>query len=137
MLVNDHVCMQERYIKAVGVGILKVMAKMGISTLQSYKGAQIFEALGLADDVIDLCFPGTASRISGLTLSGLSREAVLAHEAAFGTGVRRRLLRFPEFSGVFGSSTDPSCCFSEFSVIACAYDDGVVHFLKSAILRES
>ena len=73
------------------MGILKVMAKMGISTLQSYKGAQIFEALGLARDVIDLCFPGTASRISGLSLAGLSREAVAAHEAAFGTGVRRRV----------------------------------------------
>ena len=46
---------QGKYIKAVGVGILKVMAKMGISTLQSYKGAQIFEALGLGADVIGTC----------------------------------------------------------------------------------
>ena len=50
----------------VANGMLKVMAKMGISTLQSYKGAQIFEALGLADDVVNLCFAGTASRIKGV-----------------------------------------------------------------------
>lgn len=76
--------MQGKYTNAVGVGILKVMAKMGISTLQSYKGAQIFEALGLASDVVDLCFPGTSSRIGGLSFAGVSREAVAGHEAAFG-----------------------------------------------------
>ena len=64
--------MQANYIKAIGVGILKVMAKMGISTLQSYKGAQIFEALGLGDDIVSLCFPGTSSRIGGLSLTALA-----------------------------------------------------------------
>ena len=56
------------YRKGVAKGMLKVMAKMGISTLQSYKGAQIFEAVGLHDEVIDRCFTGTASRIQGVEL---------------------------------------------------------------------
>ena len=56
------------YQKAVAKGMLKVMSKMGISTLQSYKGAQIFEAVGLNDEVIEKCFAGTASRIKGVGL---------------------------------------------------------------------
>ena len=55
-------------------GMLKIMAKMGISTLQSYKGAQIFEAIGLADDVIDRCFAGTASRVQGVGFDVLVEE---------------------------------------------------------------
>ena len=54
------------YASAVDRGISKVMAKMGISTMQSYKGAQIFEAVGLATEVIDRCFVGTASRVGGV-----------------------------------------------------------------------
>ena len=54
------------YRKAVAKGILKIMGKMGISTLQSYKGAQIFEALGLKDEIIAHCFSGTASRVQGV-----------------------------------------------------------------------
>ncbi|HEY5622531.1 MAG TPA: glutamate synthase central domain-containing protein, partial [Gammaproteobacteria bacterium] len=57
------------YRKGVAKGMLKVMAKMGISTLQSYKGAQIFEALGLADDVVSRCFAGTSSRLQGVRFS--------------------------------------------------------------------
>jgi glutamate synthase domain-containing protein 2 len=75
--------LQGRYIQAVGVGILKVMAKMGISTLQSYKGAQIFEALGLGADVISTCFPGTSSRIGGLDMIRLGRATITGHEQAF------------------------------------------------------
>ena len=56
----------KKYIYSVGVGILKVMAKMGISTLMSYKGAQIFEILGFSDDIVHACFKGTPSRISGV-----------------------------------------------------------------------
>jgi glutamate synthase (NADPH/NADH) large chain len=62
------------YRLAVAKGMLKVMAKMGISTLQSYKGAQIFEALGLADEVIDLCFGGTVSRLQGAGFDVLEQE---------------------------------------------------------------
>jgi len=65
----------ENYISAVDKGLLKVMSKMGISTLRSYRAAQIFEAVGLDASIIDRFFPGTASRIGGLTLPDLAREA--------------------------------------------------------------
>jgi len=71
------------YRKGVGKGILKVMAKMGISTLQSYKGAQIFEALGLKDEVIDLCFVGTASRIQGVSFDILAEETLRRHTLGY------------------------------------------------------
>jgi hypothetical protein len=69
--------------RAIGVGILKVMAKMGISTLASYKGAQIFEALGLATEVVDMCFKGTASRIGGVGFTQLAADAIALHDAAY------------------------------------------------------
>lgn len=64
-------------------GILKVMSKMGISTLQSYKGAQIFEALGVDDSVVDRCFTGTASRIKGMTFELIAQDAFAIHEKGF------------------------------------------------------
>ena len=66
-------------------GILKVMSKMGISTLQSYKGAQIFEALGVDNSVVDRCFTGTATRISGLTFELIAQDAFAFHEKGFPT----------------------------------------------------
>jgi glutamate synthase (NADPH/NADH) large chain len=71
------------YKKAVGKSMLKVMAKMGISTLQSYKGAQIFEAVGIADEIIDRCFVGTASRVQGVNFAVLFQEMKLRHEIGF------------------------------------------------------
>lgn len=71
------------YRKAVHKGVLKVLSKMGISTLQSYRGAQIFEALGLADDIIERCFTGTVSRIGGATLEDIKKETITRHEAAY------------------------------------------------------
>ncbi|KAI2641941.1 glutamate synthase [Xylaria nigripes] len=64
-------------------GILKVMSKMGISTLASYKGAQIFEALGIDDDVVERCFRGTASRIRGVTFQHIAEDAYRFHERGF------------------------------------------------------
>ncbi|MFP6672606.1 MAG: glutamate synthase-related protein, partial [Pirellulaceae bacterium] len=71
------------YRKGVAKGMLKVMAKMGISTLQSYKGAQIFEAVGLMDEVIDLSFIGTPSRVQGASLEVLSEEMQRRHRLAY------------------------------------------------------
>ena len=71
------------YRVGVAKGILKVMAKMGISTLQSYKGAQIFEAVGLNDDVIERCFAGTPSRIQGVDLETLAYEALRRHATGY------------------------------------------------------
>ncbi|EGI70214.1 PREDICTED: putative glutamate synthase [NADPH] isoform X2 [Acromyrmex echinatior] len=73
----------KNYADAMERGIAKVMAKMGISTLQSYKGAQIFEAVGLADEVIDKCFKGTHSRIGGVTFDILGKEAFQRHQMTY------------------------------------------------------
>ncbi|MEM9414383.1 MAG: glutamate synthase large subunit [Planctomycetota bacterium] len=71
------------FIKAINLGILKVMSKMGISTVASYRGAQIFEALGLGDDIIDRCFAGTASRLQGCTFDTLAQECNRRHNLAY------------------------------------------------------
>ena len=71
------------YIKAINKGLLKVFSKMGISTLQSYRGAQVFEAIGLNKALVERYFTGTASRIEGVGLDVLAREAVMKHELAF------------------------------------------------------
>ncbi|MFT4854369.1 MAG: glutamate synthase (NADPH/NADH) large chain, partial [Bacteroidia bacterium] len=71
------------YKKAVAKGMLKVMAKMGISTLQSYKGAQIFEAVGIADEIIDRCFVGTASRVQGVNFEVLFNEMQQRHQLGY------------------------------------------------------
>ncbi|MFA5370667.1 MAG: glutamate synthase-related protein [Sideroxydans sp.] len=74
----------KRFIKAINKGLLKVMSKMGISTYQSYCGAQIFEAVGLNSDFIERYFPGTATQIEGIGLQEVAEEAIRIHTAAFG-----------------------------------------------------
>ncbi|MEP0367160.1 MAG: glutamate synthase large subunit [Cyclobacteriaceae bacterium] len=73
----------DNFSKAVGAGLLKILSKMGISTLQSYQGAQIFECVGLGSEVISKCFKGTVSRIDGLTFEDLEKEALIKHHAGF------------------------------------------------------
>ena len=73
----------ENYKYSCDGGVLKVMSKMGISTLQSYKGAQIFEALGIDDTVVDRCFTGTATRIKGMTFELIAQDAFAFHEKGF------------------------------------------------------
>jgi glutamate synthase (ferredoxin) len=84
LLVNvDHKTACKNYIKAATKGVVKVASKIGISTLQSYRGAQIFEAIGLNQSVIDQYFTWTASRIEGADLAVIAREAILRHSHAF------------------------------------------------------
>ena len=75
---------QQNYIKAVGKGIRKVMSKMGISTYQSYCGAQIFDAVGLSSDFIEKYFTGTATTIEGVGLEQVAEESVRRHAQAYG-----------------------------------------------------
>ncbi len=79
----DESKIAKNYIKAIGKGLLKVMSKMGISTLQSYKGAQIFEAIGLDHTVINRCFAGTVSKIEGVGFPVLATEALRRHALGF------------------------------------------------------
>ena len=74
---------ETNFIKAINKGLLKTFSKMGISTLQSYRGAQVFEAVGLNQFLVDRYFPGTASRVEGVGLDVIAREAVMKHSYAF------------------------------------------------------
>ncbi|MFZ1058478.1 MAG: glutamate synthase large subunit, partial [Candidatus Rokuibacteriota bacterium] len=79
----DHAKATKNYIKALNKGVLKVISKMGISTIQSYRGAQIFEAIGLCKEFVDRYFTWTASRIGGVGLDVIAEEAILRHQHAF------------------------------------------------------
>ncbi|HSG89880.1 MAG TPA: glutamate synthase large subunit [Pseudomonadales bacterium] len=93
--INSDDDVVDAYRKGTAKGILKVMAKMGISTLQSYKGAQIFEAIGLDEDVIDLCFAGTTSRVAGANLGILAAEMERRHEIGYPARETTRLPLLP------------------------------------------
>ena len=82
-LTQDASLALKNYRKAVEKGILKILSKMGISTLQSYRGAQIFEALGLNEEVIERCFCGTVSRIGGIGFEMIAQETILRHHEAY------------------------------------------------------
>ena len=75
--------------KAINKGILKILSKMGISTLSSYRGAQIFEALGLNQEVVDRCFSGTVSRINGAGFDVIREEALARHREAFSEDLKQ------------------------------------------------
>ncbi len=91
---------QKNYIKAIGKGILKVMSKMGISTYQSYCGAQIFDAVGLSSEFIEQYFTGTATMIEGVGLIEVAEEAVRRHAAAYGDNpIYRNML---DVGGMYG-----------------------------------
>lgn len=75
----------KKYYKASHYGMQKVLAKMGISTLASYKGAQIFEAVGLSTEVMERCFAGTPSRVEGATFEALAGDALNLHDLGFPT----------------------------------------------------
>ncbi|MCL5674525.1 MAG: glutamate synthase large subunit [Candidatus Omnitrophica bacterium] len=79
----DFYSARKNYVKAVNKGLLKILSKMGISTLRSYKGAQIFEAVGLNSEVMERCFTGTPSRIEGAGFNEIEQETTLRHKQAF------------------------------------------------------
>lgn len=89
----------EHYRDAVGKGLLKIMSKMGISTLQSYQAAQIFECIGLSKQVINRCFKGTTSRLDGLSFDDLAEEALMNHRQAYAPD-GRKAKQLPE-GGIF------------------------------------
>lgn len=79
----DEKQLKKNFIKAINDGLLKVFSKMGISTLQSYQGAQIFEIIGINKTVVDRCFTGATSRIEGIGLDDIAKEALAKHVIAF------------------------------------------------------
>ena len=79
----DKIEIFNNYIKAINYGLLKIFSKMGISTIQSYQGAQIFEAVGINHKVIDKCFFRTVSRLGGLGFDEIAKEVLVRHKVAF------------------------------------------------------
>ena len=82
---------QDNYRKAVDAGLLKILSKMGISLVTSYRGAQIFEAIGIGPDLLDLAFRGTTSRLRGISLAELAQETIRFHQRAFPELTTKRL----------------------------------------------
>ncbi len=80
----------KNYIKAVEKGLLKVMSKIGISTQQSYRSAQIFEAIGLSSALVERCFTGTVSRVEGIGIDEVARETILRHGMAYSEQIKLR-----------------------------------------------
>ncbi|MDP9101664.1 MAG: glutamate synthase large subunit [Actinomycetota bacterium] len=89
------------YVKALGKGVLKVMSKMGISTIASYTGAQVFEALGLSQDLVDEYFTGTTSRLGGVGLDVLAEEVAARHRAAYPANAAERAHRTLDVGGEY------------------------------------
>jgi glutamate synthase (NADPH) large chain len=90
-----------KYIKAAGKGVLKVMSKMGISTIASYTGAQVFEALGLSQDLVDEYFTGTTSRLGGIGLEVVAEEVAARHRKAYPENPTERAHRTLEIGGEY------------------------------------
>jgi len=84
--------LKNNYRKAIGDGLLKIFSKMGISTLQSYHGAQIFEIIGLNKAVVNTCFTGAISRIDGIGFDEIAKEALIKHFNAFGRKLPQQIL---------------------------------------------
>ena len=89
------------YVKALGKGVLKVMSKMGISTIASYTGAQVFEALGLAQELVDEYFTGTTSRLGGIGLDVIAEETAARHRRAYPANPTERAHRTLEVGGEY------------------------------------
>ncbi|ASP37463.1 glutamate synthase large subunit [Bacterioplanes sanyensis] len=82
-LLGDPLKSHQNFRKAIRKGLMKVMSKMGISTIASYRGAQLFEAVGLSDDVVDICFRGVTSRIQGAGFEDFEQDLQLIHKHAW------------------------------------------------------
>ncbi|MFM8381981.1 MAG: glutamate synthase central domain-containing protein, partial [Actinomycetota bacterium] len=98
--VDSHEAVK-KYIKASGKGVLKVMSKMGVSTVASYTGAQIFEAIGLGHELVEEYFTGTVSRLGGIGLEELSAEVAARHAVAYPRNPEHRAHRKLELGGEY------------------------------------
>ena len=106
----DHRKAVNYYTKAVKKGVLKVMSKMGISTLQSYRGAQIFEAIGLNQQFVDTYFTNTPSRIGGIGLDEIAEEAIARHRHAFPEAAGRGRRIWTGADNINGARTGSTTC---------------------------
>jgi glutamate synthase domain-containing protein 2/glutamate synthase domain-containing protein 1/glutamate synthase domain-containing protein 3 len=118
---------QLRFQEAVEDGVLKIMSKMGISDVASYRGAQIFEAIGLSQEVVDLCLPGTRSPIGGIGFAELEAEALARHAAAYGEKPRLENPGYVKFrKGGEPHATSPE-------VVDALNETAAAHALRKAV----
>ncbi|SLN23323.1 glutamate synthase large subunit [Oceanibacterium hippocampi] len=120
--MDAKTCLQ-RYKKAVDQGLLKIMSKMGISVISSYRGGYNFEALGLSRAMVEDLFPGMPSRISGIGLNGIEKKVVDQHETAYREGV----VALP-VGGLYKSRANGE---------AHAFDGQLVHMLQHAVATDA
>ncbi len=114
----DHAKACSNFSKAATKGVIKVMSKMGISAVQSYHGAQVFEAVGLRQDVIDEYFTWTSSRIGGIGMEVIAQEIMMRHRAAFRHAARTAVRSAPAAS-TSGAATGRPICSVPRPSIAC------------------
>ena len=124
------------YIKACTKGVLKVMSKMGISTLQSYRGAQIFEAVGLDKTFVDRCFTWTASRIGGIGIDTVAEEVVRRHARAFAERGARTTSSTPAAS-TSGAATASTTCSIPRPSSSCSTPAAVTGRASTGTMRGS
>ena len=137
---------QGRFQAAVEAGVLKILSKMGISTVDSYRGAQIFEVVGLAPDVVDVCFTGSPNAVGGIAWRELGEDVLARHAAGWGDRVD---LSSPGFFRVrkggepHAKDKDTTQALNDLTLVQEKGDDGqdramlVAHLLQSAIRSES
>ncbi|HZT54358.1 MAG TPA: glutamate synthase-related protein, partial [Gaiellaceae bacterium] len=132
-LGGDHPSPEEaqaRFRQAIEDGVLKVMSKMGISDVASYCGAQLFDAIGLADEVVETCFAGTASAVGGLGFAEIEQDVLERHERAWGAGVRLENPGFVKFrKGGEPHATNPD-------VVEALHEVAAAHALRTAVRDE-
>ena len=88
----DYATAEKNYIKAICKGLFKVMSKMGISTIRSYRGAKIFEAIGLSEELSSTYFGGLNSNISGIRIDEIAKDAIAMHKDGFANGDTDKIL---------------------------------------------
>ncbi|MFP3901564.1 MAG: glutamate synthase-related protein [Acidimicrobiia bacterium] len=137
---------QSRFQAAIEAGVLKILSKMGICTVESYRGAQIFESIGLAPEVVDVCFTGTPNAVGGIGWEALGQDALTRHRAAWGDSVT---LDSPGFFRVrkggepHGKDKDTVQALNDLTLVQEEPPDGqtremiAAHVLQAAIRSES
>ncbi len=116
----DHKTACKNYVKAVVKGVVKVCSKMGISTIQSYRGAQIFEAVGLHHSVIDKYFTWTPSRIEGVGLEVIAQEAITAARPGLSRSAGERARARRRAASTSGARTASSTCSTRTRSTSCS-----------------
>ncbi|MDP8987152.1 MAG: glutamate synthase-related protein, partial [Actinomycetota bacterium] len=135
---------QDRFHSAIEEGTLKILSKMGISTVDSYRGAQIFEIVGLSSEVVDVCFKGTTSTVGGIGWDALGDDVLVRHAAAWPAESETRVqldaggfYRVRRGGEYHGKSKEVVDALGELAVVKATEEMAAAHLLQRAIKGES